>query len=120
VGPEHILLGLIREGEGIAGRVLDQLGITLDRAVQAVEATSGMGNEVNRPVQDPDDATKHVIGLAVGEAKQLKHHFIGTEHLLLALTRDNEGNAMLALAQLGATAEQVREEVLRVLNQGSG
>jgi excisionase family DNA binding protein len=118
VGPEHILLGLIREGEGVAGRVLDELGIKFDRAVQAVEATSGVSNEIDQPVQDPDDTAEQVIGLAVVEAKQLKHHFIGTEHLLLALTHDPEGNAMRALAQLGVTAEQVREAVLRMLKQG--
>jgi excisionase family DNA binding protein len=117
VGSEHLLLGLLREGEGVAGRVLDELGVTYERAAQAVEATSDVGNHADPSAQDPD-ATERLVGLALDEAKQLKHQFIGTEHLLLALTHKADGNAVRALVQLDVTAEQVRDAVLRTLRQG--
>jgi excisionase family DNA binding protein len=118
IGPEHVLLGLLREGEGVAGRVLSDLGVQLEQARRAVETTCGVGEGADQPAPEPNDETRRVTELAVAEAKQLEHHFIGTEHLLLALTRDPEGSAALVLAQLNIATEQLRDAVLRVLKHG--
>jgi excisionase family DNA binding protein len=118
IGPEHVLLGLIREGEGVAGRVLTAMGVQLDGARQVIEATFGVGDGSDQPAPGPNDETRHMIVLAVAEAKQLEHHFIGTEHLLLALMRDADSNAAQVLAQLDVAAEQVRDEVMRLLKEG--
>src|SRR5262245_49821369 len=85
IGPEHVLLGLMREGEGVAGRVLSSLGVQLDRARQATEEAFGVGESSDQLAPQPSDETRYMIKLAVDEAKQLEHRFIGTEHLLLAL-----------------------------------
>src|SRR6185369_16848246 len=97
IGTEHILLGLIREGEGVAARVLDDLGVKLSQARHAVEFIVGMGEGPTR--QD--------------------HHYIGTEHLLLGLVRNGEGVATGVLDIMGVSLEQVRTQVMRVLRQGT-
>jgi excisionase family DNA binding protein len=118
IEPEHVLLGLIREGEGVAGRVLSSLGVQLEQAHQALESLFGLGEGSDQPAPEPSDETRRVIKLAVDEAKQLEHHYIGTEHLLLALMRDADGSAAQVLAQLNIPADQVRDEVMRVLKEG--
>src|SRR6476661_6369893 len=105
IGTEHILLGLIREGEGVAARVLDDLGVKLSQARQAQDLTA---------------RAKKVIAYAVEEAKRLNHHYIGTEHLLLGLVRNGEGVATGVLDIMGVSLEQVRTQVMRVLRQGTG
>jgi excisionase family DNA binding protein len=117
--PEHILLGLILASDGVAFHVLDSLGVKIHDAREAVEAISGRGTEADQQPRDLSDAARALVDLAVDEAKQLKHHYIGTEHLLLALTRDGEGNAALALAQLGLAAKQVQDAVLLALKIGA-
>src|SRR6266540_1335058 len=120
IGTEHILLGLIREGEGVAARVLDDLGVKLSQARHAVEFIVGMGEGPTRQDQDLTARAKKVIAYAVEEAKRLNHHYIGTEHLLLGLVRNGEGVATGVLDIMGVSLEQVRTQVMRVLRQGTG
>ena len=119
VGTEHILLGLIRESEGIAARVLDDLGVKLPQARSAVEFIVGVGETPYRGDQDLTARAKKVIEYAVEEAKRLNHHYIGTEHLLLGLVRNGEGVATGVLDIMGVSLEQVRNQVMRVLRHGT-
>ncbi len=119
VGTEHILLGLIRESEGIAARVLDDLGVKLPQARSAVEFIVGVGEGPYRGDQDLTARAKKVIEFAVEEAKRLNHHYIGTEHLLLGLVRNGEGVATGVLDILGVSLEQVRNQVMKVLRHGT-
>ncbi len=118
IGTEHILLGLIREGEGVAAQVLNNLGVKLSQARHAVEFIVGVGEGPPRQDQDLTARAKKVIEYAVEETKRLNHHYIGTEHLLLGLVRNGEGVATGVLDILGVSLEQVRTQVLRVLRQG--
>jgi ATP-dependent Clp protease ATP-binding subunit ClpC len=120
IGTEHILLGLIREGEGVAARVLDDLGVKLSQARHAVEFIVGVGEGPTRQDQELTARAKKVITFAVEEAKRLNHHYIGTEHLLLGLVRNGEGVATGVLDILGVSLEQVRTQVMRVLRTGTG
>ncbi len=120
IGTEHILLGLIREGEGVAAQVLDQLGVKISQARYAVEFIVGPGEGPARLDQDLTARAKKVISYAVEEAKRLNHHYIGTEHLLLGLVRNGEGVATGVLDILGVSLDQVRTQVMRALRQGSG
>ena len=119
IGTEHILLGLIREGEGVAARVLDDLGVKLSQARHAVEFIVGVGEPSTRSEQDLTARAKKVIEYAIDEAKRLNHHYIGTEHLLLGLVRNGEGVATGVLDIMGVSLEQVRTQVMRVLRQGT-
>jgi len=115
IGTQHLLLGLVREGEGVAAKVLANLGVELNRVRSAVEFIIGRGD---RPVTGEiglSPRAKKVIELAVDEARRLNHHYIGTEHLLLGLVREGEGIAAGVLESLGVSLEKVRTEVLRVL-----
>ncbi|MCL6540975.1 MAG: ATP-dependent Clp protease ATP-binding subunit [Roseiflexus sp.] len=120
IGTEHLLLGLIREGEGVAARVLDELGVKLVQARHAVEFIVGHGEGAPRQDLELTARAKKVIAYAVEEAKRLNHHYIGTEHLLLGLVRNGEGVATGVLDILGVSLEQVRTNVMRVLRQGAG
>jgi len=120
IGTEHLLLGLIREGEGVAARVLDELGVKLVQARHAVEFIVGHGEGPPRHDLELTARAKKVIAYAVEEAKRLNHHYIGTEHLLLGLVRNGEGVATGVLDILGVSLEQVRTNVMRVLRQGAG
>ena len=120
IGTEHLLLGLIREGEGVAARVLDELGVKLVQARHAVEFIVGHGEGSPRQDLELTARAKKVIAYAVEEAKRLNHHYIGTEHLLLGLVRNGEGVATGVLDILGVSLEQVRTNVMRVLRQGAG
>jgi ATP-dependent Clp protease ATP-binding subunit ClpC len=118
LGTEHLLLGLIREQEGVAGRALADLGLNLDSARTGVEAIVG---RADLPVSGCIGVTpraKHVIARAVDEATRLNHAYLGTEHLLLALTHDRQGVAADVLRKAGISPAQVREAVLRHLIQG--
>lgn len=119
IGTEHILLGLIREGEGVAARVLDDLGVKLAQARHAVEFIVGVGEGPARQDQDLTARAKKVIEYAVDEAKRLNHHYIGTEHLLLGLVRNGEGVATGVLDIMGVSLEQIRTQVMRVVRQGT-
>ncbi len=114
IGTEHLLLGVLREGEGVAARALASLGVDLEKARSAVEMIIGRGD---RPASGQVGLTpraKRVIELAVDEARRLGHHHIGTEHLLLGLVREGEGIAAQTLESLGVTLEAVRAEVIRM------
>ncbi|MDI7276545.1 MAG: ATP-dependent Clp protease ATP-binding subunit, partial [Anaerolineae bacterium] len=119
IGTEHLLLGLLREGEGVAARVLADLGLSLSRARDAVERYTGRGTRTPGGRVELAPSTKHVIELAVDEARRLGHHYIGTEHLLLGLSREAEGMAVGILEALGVTLDQVRERTMQALREGA-
>ncbi|MFA5056206.1 MAG: ATP-dependent Clp protease ATP-binding subunit [Dehalococcoidia bacterium] len=117
IGTEHILLGLVREGDGVAAKVLVSLGLELDRVRQAVESSMGKGERTVSGEVGLTPRAKRVIELAVDEARRLHHNYIGTEHLLLGLLREGEGIAASALEGLGVTLEKARAETVRLLSQ---
>ncbi len=119
IGTEHILLGLIRESEGIAARVLDELGVKLPQARSAVEFIVGVGEGATHDEQELTARAQKVIKYAIEEATRLNHHYIGTEHLLLGLVRNGEGVATGVLDIMGVSLEQVRNQVMRVLRYGT-
>ncbi|MGQ9926352.1 MAG: ATP-dependent Clp protease ATP-binding subunit [Chloroflexaceae bacterium] len=119
IGTEHILLGLIRESEGIAARVLDDLGVKLAQARSAVEFIVGVGEGTPPTDQELTARAQKVIKYAIEEANRLNHHYIGTEHLLLGLVRNGEGVATGVLDIMGVSLEQVRNQVMRVLRHGT-
>ena len=117
IGTEHILLGLVRETEGVAARVLANLGVDLSKVRSAVEFIIGRGE---RPAQGEIGLTpraKKVVELAVDEARRMNHTYIGTEHLLIGLLREGEGVAAGVLESLGVTLDKVRSETHRILSQ---
>ncbi|MCA1666983.1 MAG: hypothetical protein LC793_06205 [Thermomicrobia bacterium] len=116
IGTEHLLLGLIREEEGIGGRVLAQLGVTLPAARAAVAAAVGFGaSAAGIPHLTP--RAKKVIELALHDAHQLRHDYIGTEHLLLGILREGGGVACEVLKSLGVNEERVRKQVLAAISE---
>src|ERR687896_750484 len=119
IGTEHLLLGLVREGEGVAARVLENMNVELAKVRTAVEFIIGRGD---RPVVGEVGLTpraKRVIELAIDEARRLGHNYIGTEHLLLGLVREGEGIAAGVLESLGVNLDKVRHQVIHVLSQSS-
>ncbi|HHO81279.1 MAG TPA: AAA family ATPase, partial [Bacillaceae bacterium] len=114
IGTEHILLGLIREGEGIAARVLKSMGLSLEQIREEVEGLVGRGTE--RPTSTTyTPRAKKVIELAFDEARKLGHTYVGTEHILLGLIREGEGVAARVLANLGVSLTKARQQVLQLL-----
>ena len=118
IGTEHLLLGLIREEGGVAGRVLRELGLEADRVQEIVERLTGTGQYSGGKL-DLSPGTQEVLEFAVEEARQMGHHYIGTEHLLLGLVRYNDGVALDVLRKLGVTPEQIRRQTRRVLQESS-
>ena len=119
IGTEHILLGLVRETEGVAARVLANLGVDLNKVRSAVEFIIGRGE---KPAQGEIGLTpraKKVVELAVDEARRMNHNYIGTEHLLIGLLREGEGVAAGVLESLGVNLDKVRTETQRILSQTS-
>src|SRR5712691_6402726 len=119
IGTEHLLLGLVREGEGVAAKVLGNLGVELNKVRSAVEFIIGRGDRTVAGDIGLTPRAKKVIELSVDEARRLNHHYIGTEHLLLGLVREGEGIAAGVLESLGVNLDKVRHEVIRVLSQSS-
>jgi len=117
IGTEHLLLGLVREGEGVAAVVLSNLGVELNRVREGVEAIIGRGDRIVLGEIGLTPRAKKVIELAVDEARRLKHHYIGTEHLLLGLVREGEGIAAGVLESMGVNLEKVRMATIKVLDQ---
>jgi ATP-dependent Clp protease ATP-binding subunit ClpC len=117
IGTEHLLLGLVREGEGVAAKVLANLGVELNKVRSAVEFIIGRGDRAVMGEIGLTPRAKKVIELAVDEARRLGHHYIGTEHLLLGLVREGEGIAAGVLESLGVSLDKVRAEVTRILSQ---
>jgi ATP-dependent Clp protease ATP-binding subunit ClpC len=118
IGTEHLLLGLIREDGGVAGRVLRELGLEADRVQEVVERLTGPGQSRGAKL-DLAPGTQQVLELAIEEARRMGHHYIGTEHLLLGLVRYGEGVAMDVLRKMGVTPEQIRRQTRRVLQESS-
>lgn len=117
IDTEHLLLGLLREGEGVAAYVLNSLGVELNKVRDAVGAIVGRGDHMVPGEIGLAPRAKKVILLAVDEAHRLNHPAIGTEHLLLGLVREGEGLAVGVLESLGVRLERVRTETMKVLNQ---
>ena len=118
IGTEHLLLGLMLEEGGVAGRVLRELGLEADRVQEVIERLAGSGQHRGGKL-DLSPGTQQVLEYAVDEARRMEHHYIGTEHLLLGLVRHGEGVAMDVLRKLGVTAEQIRRQTRRVLQESS-
>src|SRR5579875_3590339 len=119
IGTEHLLLGLVREGDGVAAKVLANLGVELNKVRSAVEFIIGRGDRIVLGDIGLTPRAKKVIELAVDEARRLNHHYIGTEHLLLGLVREGEGIAAGVLESLGVNLDKVRAETIKVLNQNN-
>ncbi|NDF54900.1 MAG: ATP-dependent Clp protease ATP-binding subunit, partial [Proteobacteria bacterium] len=119
IGTEHLLLGLVREGEGIAAKVLSNLGVELQKVRSAVEFIIGRGDRMVIGDISLTPRAKKVIELAVEEARRLNHNYIGTEHLLLGLVREGEGIAAGVLESLGVNLEKVRTQVIQVVSQST-
>ena len=117
IGTEHLLLGLVREGDGVAAKVLSNLGVELNKVRSAVEFIIGRGDRQSSGEIGLTPRAKKVIELAVDEARRLSHPYIGTEHLLLGLVREGEGIAAGVLESLGVNLERVRGETTRILAQ---
>ena len=116
IGSEHILLGLIREGEGVAAAVLSQIGLDLDTIRIKVEELVKPGGSTLTIGDVPyTSVAKKVLEYAIEEARAMKHSYVGTEHLLLGLLREDSGMAAKVLSSLGINAEMVRQETLKLL-----
>src|SRR5215211_7752090 len=118
IGTEHLLLGLLREDEGVAARALSSLNVTLDEVREQVESIVGYGEEGTGGQAPFTPRSKKVLELALREALQLGHNYIGTEHILLGLVRESEGVAARVLSNLGVDPDKVRREVVRMLGGG--
>jgi ATP-dependent Clp protease ATP-binding subunit ClpA len=120
LGTEHLLLGLVHEGEGVAARTLESLGISLGAVRQQVEEIIGQGQQAPAGHIPFTPRAKKVIELARREANDLGHNYLGTEHLLLGLVREGEGVAAQVLVKLGADLARVRQQVLHLLHGPAG
>jgi ATP-dependent Clp protease ATP-binding subunit ClpA len=118
IGTEHLLLGLVREGEGVAARVLDELHVEVAKVRTALEFIIGRGDTTTSPSEITlSPRTKKVIELALDEARKLGHSYVGSEHILLGLVREGEGIASGVLESLGISLPRVRQVTLEVLGQ---
>jgi ATP-dependent Clp protease ATP-binding subunit ClpC len=120
IGTEHILLGLIHEGEGVAAKALESLGISLEAVRNQVEEIIGQGGSSPSGHIPFTPRAKKVLELSLREALQLGHNYIGTEHILLGLIREGEGVAAQVLVKLGADLSRVRQQVIQLLSGYSG
>lgn len=118
IGTEHLLMGLMREEGGIAGRVLRELGLETARVKEMVERLTGVGRHAAGRIELAP-ATEQVLQVAIEEARRMGHHYIGTEHLLLGMVRQGEGVGLEVLRRLGITPEQIRRQTRRILQESS-
>ena len=116
IGTEHLLLGLIHEGEGVAAKALEAMGISLDAVRQQVEAIIGRGQQAPSGHIPFTPRAKRVLELSLRESGQLGHNYIGTEHILLGLIREGEGVAAQVLMKLGGDLNRVRQMVIQLLD----
>jgi ATP-dependent Clp protease ATP-binding subunit ClpC len=116
IGTEHILLGLIHEGEGVAAKALKSLGISLEAVRQQVEEIIGRGQQAPSGHIPFTPRAKKVLELSLREALQLGHTYIGTEHILLGLIREGDGVAAQVLVRLGADLDRTRQQVIQLLH----
>jgi ATP-dependent Clp protease ATP-binding subunit ClpC len=120
IGTEHLLLGLVHEGQGVAARALEALGISLEAVRREVEEIIGQGE---RPLSGHIPFTpraKKVLELSLRESNELGHEYIGTEHILLGLVREGEGVAAQVLVKMGADLDRVRQQVIELLHSRGG
>ena len=117
IGSEHILVGLLLEDGGVAGRVLRELGLEVARVQAMVERLSGVGERTPFSKVELSPSTKRILELAIDEARRMGQHYISTEHLLLGLVRQNEGLAMDVMRRFGVTPDQVRRQTRRMLKE---
>jgi hypothetical protein len=120
IGTEHILLGLIHQGDGVAAKALESLGISLEAVRQQVEEIIGQGQQAPSGHIPFTPRAKKVLELSLREALQLGHNYIGTEHILLGLIREGEGVAAKVMARLGADLNRVRQQVIQLLHGYQG
>jgi ATP-dependent Clp protease ATP-binding subunit ClpC len=120
IGTEHLLLGLIHEGEGVAARALESLGVSLEAVRAQVEEIIGQGQQTLSGHIPFTPRAKKVLELSLRESRQLGHDYIGTEHLLLGLLREGEGVAAQVLVRLGADLNRVRQQVIELLHGHRG
>jgi ATP-dependent Clp protease ATP-binding subunit ClpC len=118
IGTEHLLLGLLRQEKGLAARALESLGVTVEEARYQVARMIGQGDEVTQGHIPFTPRAKKVLELSLREAKGLRHSYIGTEHILLGIVRENQGVAARILLDFEADAETIRREVIRMLSGG--
>jgi len=119
IGTEHLLLGLMRDNGGNAGRALRELGLDITRVETIIEQLVGLGDYQSSTQPQLSPGTQKTLELAVQQAQEMKHHYIGVEHLLLGLLAYNEGVAIDALRQMGVTPEQIRRQIERILKEQS-
>jgi ATP-dependent Clp protease ATP-binding subunit ClpC len=117
IGPEHILLGLVQEGQGVAAKALESLGISLETVRQQVEEVAGQGKHAPPGHIPFTPRAKKVLELSLRESVEFGHHYIGTEHILLGLIRQGEGAAAQVLTGLGIGLDRTRDEVARLLEE---
>jgi ATP-dependent Clp protease ATP-binding subunit ClpC len=120
IGTEHLLLGLIHEGEGVAAKALESLGVSLEAVRAQVEEIIGQGQEAPSGHIPFTPRAKKVLELSLRESRQLGHDYIGTEHILLGLLREGEGVAAQVLVRLGADLDRVRRQVIELLHARRG
>jgi ATP-dependent Clp protease ATP-binding subunit ClpC len=116
MGTEHILLGLIHEGQGVGAKALESLEISLDTVRQQVQEIIGQGQYAPSGHIPFTPAAKKVLELGLSESKALGHHYVGTEHILLGLIREGDGVAAHVLVRLGADLDRVRQQVIQLLH----
>jgi ATP-dependent Clp protease ATP-binding subunit ClpC len=116
IGTEHILLGLINEGEGVAAKALTTMGLSLEATRQQIEDIIGRGEGTREGHIPFTPRAKKVLELSLNEARQLGHDYIGTEHILLGLIREGDGVAAQVLVSFGANLNRVRQQVIRLLH----
>src|SRR6202166_2448959 len=120
IGTEHVLLGLIQEGEGLAAQALEQLEISLEAVREKVKETIVLSGSAPTGSPPFTPRAKKVLELSLREAMQLGHNYIGTEHMLLGLAREGEGGAAQVLVSLGADLPRVRQQVIQLLSGYQG
>lgn len=117
IGTEHLLLGLVHEGDGVAAKVLSNLGVELGKVREAVESIVGRGDSPDDSLIGLTPRAKKVIELAVDEARRLNHHYIGTEHLLLGIIREGEGIAAKILQRMNVNLDGLRTQTMQILSR---
>ncbi|MGM0420186.1 MAG: ATP-dependent Clp protease ATP-binding subunit [Bacillota bacterium] len=120
IGTEHILLGLIREEDGIAGNVLADKGITRNKVIEKIKSIIGEGNPTDQHIKSIGltPRTKKILNLSMDEARRLNHNYIGTEHLLLGLLKEGEGVGINIISQLGGDPSNIQDKVLQIIGEG--
>ncbi|MBQ3573054.1 MAG: ATP-dependent Clp protease ATP-binding subunit, partial [Clostridia bacterium] len=118
VGTEHLLIGLIREGEGVAGKILESNNITDDAVIEKIDALIGLGEPIESGSPEATPRTKRVLQNSYIEARRLGHNYVGTEHLLIATLRESESIAVKILSELGVSPQKLYSEIMGLISEG--